>query len=196
MNKLKKSIEINNSPTFRLTTLFGQAIGALSLFFGFAFSLLGLSGTLDLVIESNTINARLVNASPGVVFIIVGLFILWRYKPKGSTTEVEEREIHRFEQPLTASDEKEAKDFILKVALAAESILQAESYSEAEEIKKNLSEQERKFVEFLVESPNILNKSLIDLGIKKIEIPISTPSSVEIYRKTTTSDSAQVTRSR
>lgn len=110
MDKFRKSVELNNSSTFKVTTLFGQAIGGISLFLGFAFSLLGLSGSLDLVIESNSINARLINASPGVIFIIVGLFIIWRYKPKGSDITIEEHIIHHYDDQPCNDTRLSSKD--------------------------------------------------------------------------------------
>lgn len=66
---------------------------------GFSFFLLGLSGSLDLVVESSKLNARLINGSPGVVFIVVGFLILWRYRPRESRTLTEEKIVQRVVAP-------------------------------------------------------------------------------------------------
>lgn len=196
MEHFRISEEQNNSSTFRVTTLFGQAIGGISLFFGFAFSLLGLSGTLDLIIESNDIKAKLVNASPGVVFIIVGLFILWRYKPNGSDIKIEERVIYKEEEPLNTSTEgEEARAMILHLAKTAKSILQADSFDEAEKIKRNLSLQDKNYVEYLTANINILNATLTGLGIEQIVLdnPSYKPSIIENHRPIRIVESSRTT---
>lgn len=90
MDRLITSSEKNNSSTFKVTTLFGQVTGLVSFILGFILFVLGLNGSFNLgvIIESNIISARLTNASPGAILIISGLFIIWRYKPKGSDITV------------------------------------------------------------------------------------------------------------
>jgi len=71
--------------TFREGSLFGMVVGAVVLLGGFSTFFLSLSGTVEWIFEAGSISSKLINASPGVVFSIIGLLIMWRYKPKVRT---------------------------------------------------------------------------------------------------------------
>lgn len=71
--------------TYREGSWFGMVVGALLLLGGFVMTVMGLSGTSEWIIESMSLRARLVNASPGAVFAIIGMVLMFRYKPKVKT---------------------------------------------------------------------------------------------------------------
>lgn len=82
---------------FTLNTIVGQLIGGVALLGGIVAAAYGITGNLEVLIESTAINAKLLNASPGAFLMFIGMIVLWRYKPKESTTVVEERHIVRSE---------------------------------------------------------------------------------------------------
>lgn len=82
----------SSTSTFHTTLRFGQAVGATAFFLGFILSVLGLAGVVELVFEAGTLNAKLANASPGVVFATLGFLVLWRYRPKKSHSVTETNE--------------------------------------------------------------------------------------------------------
>lgn len=68
--------------SFKTGNLFGMLIGALALIGGFASFLLGLTGSIDWIFKSQSISMRMVNASPGAIFCVIGFIIMLRYKPR------------------------------------------------------------------------------------------------------------------
>lgn len=72
----------SGGPAYKPAILLGISIGALFAVGGVALALLGVSGAINLVLESSGLSARLTNASPGVVIAAMGMFIIWRYKPR------------------------------------------------------------------------------------------------------------------
>lgn len=69
------------SRTYRIGLLTGQGIGGLVLLGGIILSLLGISGSIEWLVEAGGITSKLTNASPGIVISMIGAVILWRYKP-------------------------------------------------------------------------------------------------------------------
>jgi hypothetical protein len=69
------------SRTYRIGLLTGQGIGGLVLLGGIILSLLGISGSIEWLVEAVGITSKLTNASPGIVIAMIGAAILWRYKP-------------------------------------------------------------------------------------------------------------------
>lgn len=66
---------------FEFITVFAIIIGGyLLIIFGIIVLILGLSGNIDWVMESVGFSSHLVNASPGLVMIIVGAFLVSRGK--------------------------------------------------------------------------------------------------------------------
>ena len=74
------------SETYRRAIYIGQLFGVLAMLAGFILSIAGVAGSIDWIVESNSLTGRLTNATPGVFFVFVGMLILWRYKPKISTS--------------------------------------------------------------------------------------------------------------
>lgn len=69
------------SQTYRMALLTGQGIGFLALLGGVILSLLGISGNIEWLVEAHGVTSKLTNASPGLAIAILGVVILWRYKP-------------------------------------------------------------------------------------------------------------------
>ncbi len=67
--------------TYRTGTILGITIGGLFALAGFTLCILGLSGSIEWLVEAASFKAKITNASPGVVFAAMGMVILWRYKP-------------------------------------------------------------------------------------------------------------------
>jgi len=63
-------------------TIIGIVLGALLCAGGFVLTILGLAGNVNWIIKLNGISSRLTNASPGVFFAILGMILVWRFKPK------------------------------------------------------------------------------------------------------------------
>lgn len=71
---------------YLIGTIAGIVVGALFVIAGFILALLGISGSINLVVEAKDITTRLTNASPGVIFAVLGMVVLWRYKPRTNET--------------------------------------------------------------------------------------------------------------
>jgi hypothetical protein len=80
--KIQKTGAIEFTRAFSRHILIGQVVAAFFLLCGFVMSILGLTGSVEWVLDVGGAKSRLVNASPGVFFALVGAVILWRYKPK------------------------------------------------------------------------------------------------------------------
>ena len=72
---------------YREGIIIGLSIGALCLVFGFVLIILGVSGSIDWFVEAGGIKSKMINATPGSVFSLIGLMILWKYKPKIKSTK-------------------------------------------------------------------------------------------------------------
>jgi len=68
--------------TFREGNLLGMFIGGLTLIGGFICSLLGLTGSVEWIFNTESISIKLLNASPGALFSTIGFIIMLKYKPR------------------------------------------------------------------------------------------------------------------
>jgi uncharacterized BrkB/YihY/UPF0761 family membrane protein len=87
----KKDLEraINNGSldktarsTYFIGTVSGIIIGVILIISGLLLLVLGLSGSIDWIFETHSIKSRLTNASPGVFFALLGVFVLYWYRPR------------------------------------------------------------------------------------------------------------------
>jgi hypothetical protein len=67
---------------YLIGTIMGITFGGIFCVAGFIIAILGLTGTIELVFEAGGLRSRLANACPGAFFALMGMIILWRYKPK------------------------------------------------------------------------------------------------------------------
>lgn len=67
--------------TYTVAAWMGIAIGGLICIFGCVLATLGLSSNIEWVVKATDFESKLKNAGPGVVFGLVGLFIMWRFRP-------------------------------------------------------------------------------------------------------------------
>lgn len=67
--------------TYRIGIIVGQCFGGVACLGGLLLILLGLSGHIEWILQAGALSSRLANASPGALFAVIGLVILWRYKP-------------------------------------------------------------------------------------------------------------------
>ena len=58
------------------THLFKLSISAFLIISGVIIATLGFSGTMEIVVQAITIKGKLINASPGILFLILGTIIL------------------------------------------------------------------------------------------------------------------------
>ena len=70
-----------------ITVIIGLVIGGICIIAGFILSILGVSGSVEWFLKAQSITAKLVNASPGVVLTIVGLIIVLRNRLKIKSTK-------------------------------------------------------------------------------------------------------------
>ena len=67
--------------TYRIGIILGQCFGGIVCLGGLLLILLGISGQIQWIVEAGALRSRLANASPGALFAVIGLLLLWRYKP-------------------------------------------------------------------------------------------------------------------
>lgn len=67
-------------------TILGLLTGAVFCIAGFVITILGISGSVEWIVEAADFRAKLINAGPGVVFAVLGGVIVWRYKPSRKET--------------------------------------------------------------------------------------------------------------
>lgn len=92
------------STVYLYATLLGIAVGAMVFVGGFVLAVLGLAGAIEWIVEAGSASSRLSNASPGVVFAVAGMVILWRYKPKvRNSLEIRPYELIQYDLALTAA---------------------------------------------------------------------------------------------
>jgi len=77
----------SDARTYHIAVIMGIITGLLLLLVGFVLCLLGFTGTIQFFVKSDGFQARLLNASPGVFFALLGTVIMWKYKPKITYTE-------------------------------------------------------------------------------------------------------------
>ena len=75
-------LDSRGSRTYQLGVLFGLVIGAVLLLVGVALCIAGISGSIDWVVSGKGWGSKLMNASPGVFFSLLGFLIIIWYKPK------------------------------------------------------------------------------------------------------------------
>lgn len=73
--------------TYRIAIIIGQATGIIFLCGGILLMLLGVTGAINIIVSKGTLEAKLINAAPGVVVALFGAIIIMRYKPNISSEE-------------------------------------------------------------------------------------------------------------
>ncbi len=68
--------------THKTGSIVGIIIGGLIAFLGIFLLLFGLTGSIDWFVNVGGISSKLINASPGIAIVVVGMIILIRYKPR------------------------------------------------------------------------------------------------------------------
>ncbi len=87
------------SKTYHYGISLGITVGALCSIVGLVAAILGLTGSIEWVFEGSDFTSRLSNASPGVVFALMGMLVLWRYRPHAhSHLEISKEEVMANEQ--------------------------------------------------------------------------------------------------
>lgn len=59
----------------------GISVGVLFCVGGLVIIILGFTGSIEWILEVNSLTSKLVNASPGAFFALLGMLIVWRYRP-------------------------------------------------------------------------------------------------------------------
>jgi hypothetical protein len=72
----------HDAQTYRLGIIIGQVVGGLAFLGGAGLAFAGLSGNVEWLVTGIGFSSKLTNASPGVVFAVAGIIIMWRYKPR------------------------------------------------------------------------------------------------------------------
>ena len=81
-------IELDGSwAVYFVNHVIGQVVAVLLCLSGLIITAFGLSGSIDWIIESGSLKAKIINASPGISFLIIGAVIMWRYKSRFTTQE-------------------------------------------------------------------------------------------------------------
>ena len=119
---LAKERIISISRTYFWGTIIGIIVGAVFCIAGFIITVMGLTGSIEWLLQVGNFTSKLANAGPGVFFALVGMLILWRYKPKGkeririgpieidAALEKKKMEIRLFEEDEQKREENKGND--------------------------------------------------------------------------------------
>lgn len=80
--ELGQMLDSRGSRTYQVSIVFGLVFGAVLTLIGVALCVAGVSGSIDWIVNGKGWSSKLMNASPGVFFSLLGFFIIMRYKPK------------------------------------------------------------------------------------------------------------------
>lgn len=78
-------LEKQRSKTMLYSSIIPQIGGLCCVLCGLFFLYIGVSGTTDLLVESGSFKANLINASPGIVLIFIGCVLMFLSIPKQKT---------------------------------------------------------------------------------------------------------------
>jgi hypothetical protein len=70
-----------DSRVYTVAVYMGIAIGGLICIAGLLLAIMGLSGNIEWVVKAAGFGSKLKNAGPGVVFAVIGMLIMWKFKP-------------------------------------------------------------------------------------------------------------------
>ena len=73
---------LNVRPYYPPGNVLGIILGGTLGIAGVVLLILGLSGSIEWILQAGTLSSRLVNASPGVAVSFMGMLIVWRYRPR------------------------------------------------------------------------------------------------------------------
>lgn len=83
-----KLIELTRNQTIKRmhlwATILGIIVGAFFAVSGFVITILGFTGSIEWFFKAGNFTSKLGNAGPGVFFALLGMLILWRYKPRST----------------------------------------------------------------------------------------------------------------
>jgi hypothetical protein len=88
-----------DSRTYHKGVIIGLTVGGVVFIAGFILCILGLAGTVEILLEGGGLKARLVNGSPGVAFAFLGMIVMWKFKPKITQNTKVEQKIERHYTP-------------------------------------------------------------------------------------------------
>lgn len=75
-------IEEKIAHTHKTGSIMGIAIGGLISLLGIFLLLFGLTGSIEWLVNAGGLSSKLINASPGLVIVVVGMVIIILYKPR------------------------------------------------------------------------------------------------------------------
>jgi hypothetical protein len=104
--KVLNRLNPKESKAYMVGTISGIIVGALFCLSGFFITIMGLTGSIEWILEAQNLKSKLTNASPGVFFAFLGMIIIWRYKP--NVTDDIEITPSRFSRRLTFKSESES----------------------------------------------------------------------------------------
>jgi hypothetical protein len=85
-NTIEKSVtqsfQNSNQQSVHPGTIIGIVIGGIFCISGLILSCLGLTGSIEWIFKAGSLSSKISNASPGVLLCLMGMVILWRYRPR------------------------------------------------------------------------------------------------------------------
>ena len=83
----------------------GIFVGAVVCIGGITICLTGLSGDIEWILEAVGLKSKMINATPGVVIAMLGVLILWRYRPRPFKIITSKKEEETRSSPKVNQDE-------------------------------------------------------------------------------------------
>ena len=75
-------LDSRGSRTYQIGVLLGLTVGAVLTLLGVVLCVVGITGSIEWIVNGKGWGSKLANASPGVFFAVMGFLILVWYKPK------------------------------------------------------------------------------------------------------------------
>lgn len=80
-NWLEIAVAFSKKKSYIWGIVLGISVGALFCIVGLVIIILGFNGSIEWIFRVGNVSSKLMNAGPGVFFALLGMLILWRYRP-------------------------------------------------------------------------------------------------------------------
>lgn len=82
MASLKNHMEKEILKNHKTGSILGIVIGGILSILGVILLAFGLAGSIEWIVKAGNISSKLINASPGIIIVTAGIFLVMWFKPK------------------------------------------------------------------------------------------------------------------